>query len=196
MHGTVHEAALAYGRLTRGVNRRSAYPSEVIMSRPQEKITLVLRRYEPFDLQAVWALHQLASQVAGVPTPEPYFSDLHDVEAAFLNSGGEFVVGEYQGQIVAMGGLKRTAGDRAEIARMRVHPNFQRQGFGSALLRHLEKRAAELGYRTLHLDTLVVQEAAQHFYLRHGYRCVGSGHKEAFEVVFFEKQVAFSQSEA
>ena len=159
-------------------------------------MTLVLRRYEPSDLQAVWALHQLASQVAGVPTPEPYFSDLHDVKSAFLNSGGEFVVGEYKGHIVAMGGLKRTAWDRAEIARMRVHPNFQRQGFGSALLRHLEKRAAELGYKTLHLDTLVVQEAAQQFYLRHGYRCVGSGHKEAFEVVFFEKQLSFSHSEA
>jgi ribosomal protein S18 acetylase RimI-like enzyme len=159
-------------------------------------MTLVLRRYEPSDLQAVWALHLLASQVVGVPTPEPYFSDLHDVESAFLNSGGEFVVGEYQGQIVAMGGLKRTAGDRAEITRMRVHPNVQRQGFGSALLCHLEERAAELGYRTLHLDALVVQEAAQQFYLRHGYRCVGSGHKDAFDVVFFEKPLACSQSEA
>jgi ribosomal protein S18 acetylase RimI-like enzyme len=162
----------------------------------EEKMTLVLRQYEPSDLQAVWALHQLASQVAGVPTPEPYFWDLHDVKSAFINSGGEFVVGEYQGHIVAMGGVKRTAWDRAEIARMRVHPNFQRQGFGSALLRHLEKRAAELGHKTLHLDTLVVQEAAQQFYRRHGYRCVGRGHKEAFEVVFFEKPLSFSHSGA
>jgi ribosomal protein S18 acetylase RimI-like enzyme len=159
-------------------------------------MTLVLRRYEPSDLQAVWALHQLASQVAGVPTPEPYFSDLHDVEAAFLNHGGEFVVGDHEGHVVAMGGLKRTACDRAEITRMRVHPDFQRQGFGSVILRHLEKRAAELGYRTLHLDTLVVQEAAQQFYLRHGYHCVGRGHKEAFEVVFFEKKLEFTQDEA
>jgi hypothetical protein len=29
----VHEAALACGKLTRVLNRRSAYPSEVIMSR-------------------------------------------------------------------------------------------------------------------------------------------------------------------
>jgi ribosomal protein S18 acetylase RimI-like enzyme len=159
-------------------------------------MTLVLRRYKPSDVQAVWALHQLASQVAGVPTPEAYFSDLHDVESACLNASGEFVVGEYQGQIVAMGGLKHTAGDRAEIVRMRVHPHVQRQGFGSALLRHLETRAAALGYSTLHLETLVVQEAAQQFYRRHGYRCVGSGHKEAFDVVFFEKPLALSQSEA
>lgn len=95
-----------------------------------------------------------------------------------------------------MGSLKRTARDRAEITWMRVHPDFQRQRFGSVILRHLEKRAAELGYRTLHLDTLVVQEAAQHFYLRHGYRCVGRGQKEEFEVVFFEKKLEFAQAEA
>ena len=33
VHGAMHEAALACGQLTRGVNRRSAYLSEVIMSR-------------------------------------------------------------------------------------------------------------------------------------------------------------------
>jgi GNAT superfamily N-acetyltransferase len=109
-----------------------------------------------------------------------------------FNNGGAFVVGEYEGHIVAKGGLKRTACDRAEITRMRVHPDFQRQRFGSAILRHLEKRAAEFGYKTLHLDTLVVQKAAQQFYLRHGYRCVGRGHKEAFEVVFFKKKLEFA----
>jgi hypothetical protein len=33
VHGTLHDAALASGKLTRVLNRRSAYPSEVIMSR-------------------------------------------------------------------------------------------------------------------------------------------------------------------
>jgi hypothetical protein len=34
VHGAMHDAALACDQLTRGVNRRSAYLSEVIMSRP------------------------------------------------------------------------------------------------------------------------------------------------------------------
>ena len=34
----VHEAALASGKLTRGVNRGSAYLSEVIMSRRQNRV--------------------------------------------------------------------------------------------------------------------------------------------------------------
>ena len=33
VHGAMHEAALAWSTLTRGVNRRSAYPSEVSMSK-------------------------------------------------------------------------------------------------------------------------------------------------------------------
>jgi hypothetical protein len=38
VHGVVHDAALASGKLTRGVNRRSAYLSEVIMSRRPDEI--------------------------------------------------------------------------------------------------------------------------------------------------------------
>jgi GNAT superfamily N-acetyltransferase len=136
--------------------------------------------------QAVWALHQLASHIAGVPTSGAYFSDLQQIESTFLDRAGEFIVGEYAGPLVAMGGLKRTSADRAEITRMRVHPAYQRRGFGTAVLRHLEKRAAELGYSTLHLDTLVEQETAQQFYLQQGYRCVGRGERGKIAVVFFE----------
>src|SRR5688572_8911924 len=148
---------------------------------------LTLRRYTASDSQAVQALHRLASQAAGVPEPEGYFSDLDDIEARFLKSGGEFIVGEYAGRIVAMGGVRRTTKDRAEIVRMRVHPDYQRRGFASILLRHLETQAATLGCKTLHLDTLVIQGAAQKLYRRHDYRCVGNGSKRGFEVVFFEK---------
>jgi ribosomal protein S18 acetylase RimI-like enzyme len=101
---------------------------------------LVLRRYEPSDYQAVWALHQLASHVAGVPTPEAYFSDLHQIESTFFKRGGKFIVGECAGHLVAMGGLKRTSADRAEITRMRVHPAYQRRGFGTAVLRRTSGR--------------------------------------------------------
>jgi hypothetical protein len=62
---------------------------------------LILRRYASSDFHAVWALHQLASQISGVPTRASYFSDLPHIESIFLNSGGEFVVGEYDGQVVA-----------------------------------------------------------------------------------------------
>lgn len=34
------------------------------------------------------------------------------------------------------------------------------------------------------------QAAAQRFYLQHGYPCVGSGQKDGFDVLFFEKKLA------
>jgi lactate dehydrogenase-like 2-hydroxyacid dehydrogenase len=51
----VHEAALACSKLTRGVNRRSAYPSEVIMSRR-------LRRGEKTTRQGGWQGQMYHSQ--------------------------------------------------------------------------------------------------------------------------------------
>ena len=80
-----------------------------------------------------------------------------------------------------------TSDTRAEITRMRVDPVFHRRGFGTAVLQHLEGRAGELGFSTLHLDTALEQDDAQKFYLRNSYRRTGSGTKQGFSVVYFEK---------
>ena len=150
---------------------------------------MTLRQYRPADLNSVWTLHLHAIDGSGGEASDDYFADLRRIEAEFLSHGGEFVVGESDRQIVAMGGLKRTTIDTAQITRMRVHPSFQRHGFGTLVLRHLEKRAVELGYRVLHLDTTVAQTQAQRFYLRNGYRRVGTGTKQEFNVIYFEKQI-------
>jgi GNAT superfamily N-acetyltransferase len=157
-------------------------------------MTHVLRQYEPRDFQAVWKLHQRASEAAGIPAPDEYFADLREIESAFLGGDGEFVVGEQEGHVVAMGALRRTSTKRAEILRMRVDPSVQRQGFGSAILRQLEECAEVLGCTTMHLETLELQEAAQRFYLRHGYRCVGRGQKEGLRVLFFEKTLGLASA--
>ncbi len=91
--------------------------------------------------------------------------------------------------IVAMGALKRTSNHRAEIKRMRVHPNHQRKGFGRAILLELERRAVELGYSTVHLDTTVQQAAARHLYIQSGYTKLRQGAVGAFQCIFFEKQL-------
>ena len=45
-----------------------------------------------------------------------------------------------------MGGLRRVDDQTAEMCRMRVHPEFQRRGFGAQMVVALEERAIELGY--------------------------------------------------
>ena len=88
-----------------------------------------------------------------------------------------------------MGALKRTDVERAEIKRMRVHPDFQGRGLGSAILEHLESEARKLGYHTLHLDTTTCQTAAQRLYLKHRYRETGRTVLAGFDTILLEKEL-------
>jgi ribosomal protein S18 acetylase RimI-like enzyme len=149
---------------------------------------LTLRRYTPADRDAVVYLHVYAIQQTGAYLGRgPWDDDIYDVEAAYLNNQGEFLIGEWDGVFVAMGALHRTGPERAEIKRMRVHPDFQGRGIGQILLTELEARARALGYKTLHLDTSVLQVPAQKLYQKNGYREVGRDRYQDLEVILYEK---------
>ena len=150
---------------------------------------LNIRRYQPSDHAAVWELHKTALVAAGAYSPGATDPDLNQIEAVYLNNGGEFLVGTIQDRVVAMGALRRTDSDRAEIRRMRVHPDFQKRGFGQAIYTALEKRARELGYSVLHLDTAVVLVGAQHFYAKNGFKEVRRGKLGELDCIFYEKQI-------
>lgn len=157
---------------------------------------LVIRRYQAGDYEAVWELHNLALLDVGAHGGNgPWDEDLHQIETAHLERDGEFLVGLAEGCIVAMGALRRIDEQRGEIKRMRVHPEFQRRGFGQAILTALETRARELGYAALILDTTPIQVAAQALYLKNGYREVSRGRAGPFEMIYFEKQLVSAADE-
>ena len=72
---------------------------------------------------------------------------------------------------------------------MRVLPDFQRRGFGQAILQALEVRAADPECTTLHLDTTVQQVAAQTLYLKSGYIEVGRARSGMFDIILYEKRL-------
>ena len=149
-----------------------------------------VRRYRASDHDAVWDLHNLALNEVGAHAGSgPWDDDLHRIDAEYIHAGGEFYVGIIDGRIVAMGALKRLTDTRAEICRMRVHPDLQRRGLGTRILSKLEQRARDLGFRTLTLDTTVGQVAAIRMYTRAGYVEVARGRKLGFEVMAFEKRL-------
>ena len=150
---------------------------------------LRIRRYEPRDSEAVRRLHEVALRQAGIYIEGEnwYEEDLGAVESFYLKNGGEFLVGAIEDEIVMMGALGKTGPDRAEIKRMRVAPEFQGRGFGKEMLALLEKRAAELGYATLHLDTAVQQKVARNLYEVNGYQEVRRGVMGGIECIFYEK---------
>jgi GNAT superfamily N-acetyltransferase len=88
-----------------------------------------------------------------------------------------------------MGALRPSDAGTAEVKRMRVHPDFQRRGFGSAVLRALEERARELGFTSLRLDTPEFNVGARRFYARHGYAECGVTEMPWFAIVLFEKHL-------
>ena len=150
--------------------------------------TLRVRGYRVGDSKPVWRLHDVAMREAGIHLGEgSWYDDLHEIEDVYLRNGGAFLVGTLDDGVVAIGALKKTTTDRAEIKYMRVAPHLQRRGFGQAVLTALERRATELGYETLHLDTAVRQRAARLLYESNGYREVRRGKKGDIDCVFYEK---------
>jgi GNAT superfamily N-acetyltransferase len=149
---------------------------------------LHIRRYEPEDKRAVRLLHDDALNDVGAHLgTAPWDEDLDDIEGVYLGSGGEFLVGILEGDVVAMGTIKRDSPDVAEVRRMRVRPGLQGRGYGQAMLDALHRRAAGLGYSTLHLDTTVQQRVARRLYLKNGYREVGRGSIGPFDCIYYER---------
>ncbi|MBD2100175.1 GNAT family N-acetyltransferase [Leptolyngbya sp. FACHB-261] len=148
---------------------------------------LFLRQYQRSDHSAVCVLHNLAlSQVGANAGPGPWNDDLDQIEETYLQKG-DFVVGFIDTQLVAMGALRPTSPARAEIKRMRIHPDYQRRGFGQQVLNHLEQKARTLGYKVLHLDTTDRQAAAQQFYMKNGYLEVERKEWKGMTMIFYEK---------
>lgn len=153
--------------------------------------SLHIRRYEAGDHGVVLRLHEAGLREMGTFIEEPGFDlDLLDIEGAYFEDSGEFLVGELDGEIVAMGALRKTSPERAEIKRMRVAPECRRRGFGQEVLDVLHRRASALGYSILHLDTGINHGAAKNLYESNGYRETRRGMVGPVECVFYEKTIA------
>ena len=114
-------------------------------------------------------------------------ADLVAVEDVYLRSRGEFLLGLINERLVAMGGFKRLSESLAELRRMRIVRDLQGQGYGTLVLRELERRAFQAGIRTLCLDTARRRPLTLEFYRKHGYQESGQSFYGAVETVQFSK---------
>jgi len=149
---------------------------------------LEIRRYRDADREAVWALHNTALlEVGAHPGSGEWDADLRDIPAEYFNRGGEFVVGELDGEIVAMGGIRPLDAETMDIRKMRIRPDCQRRGFGRAILEALHAFARSSGARKLTLHTTVRQTPAHALYRSFGYREIDRSEIYGFECIHFEK---------
>jgi len=173
------------------------------------------RRYDPRDAAAVVRLHEWAMREAGTdPGDIPGSGDVRDVQASYLDAGGEFLVGTveadadteglaavpgtFDGRVVAVGGFlpneaghadERTVPGAAELHRMRVAPPCQGRGYGRALLDALERRAETAGYERLLATTARRQQRAVALYERAGYAVADESAHGDYDLVHFEKEL-------
>ena len=130
-----------------------------------------VQKYELRDAHRVWALSTVpnigrtAEPTAplDLPLPEgppPAFPNLADIEIAFHAAGGDFLVVEREGHLVAMGGIRPNTSQKAEVFHVRVHRATRRQGMGRQLMSALERRAAA-SYRRRYVDTWSEESAVK-----------------------------------
>lgn len=152
---------------------------------------LHIRRYQKSDYRQVMDLHGMTTQRAGAyKGPAAWDDDLQAIEQAYLSSRGEFLVGLVdRHRIVAMGAFREIQPGRAELKRMRTHPDWQGHGFGHMMLRALEVRAAQEGHSVLQLEIPVVHTPAQGLYRKHGFVETGRMERGGLACIVYEKQL-------
>jgi GNAT superfamily N-acetyltransferase len=147
----------------------------------QDSGVVMIREFREADAPVLWTLSTLPnigftadpamplalSAAAAVP---PQFPDLSDIQTAFVQAGGVFLIAEHDGCVVGMGGFRPNAAGQAEVLRLRTHPAMRRAGIGRLVMSGLESRARVLGFTEMCLDTATNQPEAIAFYLSLGYR--------------------------
>ncbi|QPV61809.1 GNAT family N-acetyltransferase [Halosimplex litoreum] len=156
-----------------------------------------LRRYEPRDRDVVWDLHRTALRAAGSnPEDVPDNDDIRDIEANYLDPGGEFLVVESDGEVVAIGGLavedEGIPDDAGELLRIAVDPDHQRTGHGDRVVAGLEDAARERGLDRVFLWTAQRQRSAVRFYRARGYEGTDHRTEGEYELIRFEKALGSS----
>jgi GNAT superfamily N-acetyltransferase len=106
-------------------------------------------------VEAVVRLHHEALDLTGAHAGHGghWDDDLDAIDAVYLQSGGEFLVGVLGDEIVAMGALRPLSDTDVELKRMRVLPRLQGHGIGRQLLALLEAAAHERSFARIQLDT-------------------------------------------
>jgi GNAT superfamily N-acetyltransferase len=88
---------------------------------------------------------------------------------------------------VACGAVRLIGPGTAEIKRMYVAPRARGRGLGRTLLAELERGAAELGCRTVRLDTMAAMAEAGALYRSAGYEPIADYNGNPLAAVWMER---------
>jgi GNAT superfamily N-acetyltransferase len=109
-----------------------------------------------------------ALEILGAAVPD-YVATVIDKVCGDPPPHGVFYLVEVAGQVVAMGGLRRSDDGVAELKRVYVRPAGRGHRLGEALATRLVADARRFGYRRVRLDTLPFMGSAQALYEAMGF---------------------------
>ena len=153
---------------------------------------LRIRRYESQDYETVKALHFAGfdqhDMAHDIQEHSPYDVDIDNIEDVYLK-GGDFLVGILDGEIIAMGAIRKLSKIRAEIKRIRVRKDHQRKGYGQIILKKLIEISGKKGFREICIDALVENTAARHMFEKLQFTETHRGELGPFNVIYYIKKL-------
>ena len=99
-------------------------------------------------------------------------ADMENLQDAYFADDGEsaFWVAQYEGQIIGMVGVQKTADNAAEIRRLRVGENFRRLGVGTLLMEQALSFCQRHGYLKIILDVRIERGPAIALFGKFGFQ--------------------------
>ena len=97
-------------------------------------------------------------------------SDLKNIEESYFDRGGLFEVLILDNKIVGCVGLYPNSDKEVELRKMYFEKSIRGKGIGKKLLEHCIAKAAELGFKTITLETASVLVEAISLYKKYGFK--------------------------
>lgn len=103
------------------------------------------------------------------PAPKTTDKDLDDLETFYSNGAFDVLVSA-DGDIIGTVGLWPMGDGAVELRKMYLKESARGRGYGKKLLTHAIKRARELGFTRIELQTARVLEEALGLYAKYGFQ--------------------------
>ena len=138
------------------------------------RITIEPAYDAPDDVRSLFAAYTdgLLAQDPGVRrhlSAQHYGDELRDPAVKYGPPDGRLYLARADGQAVGCIALRRLDGDRCEMKRLYVRPEYRGRGIAGQLIRRITEDARQLGCRHLLLDTLPALEDAVRLYRKLGF---------------------------
>jgi putative acetyltransferase len=132
---------------------------------------IMLRKAQHVDEKAVLELVKKVLAGYGLNiNPAETDKDLSDLDKYYFSKNGYFAVIEVEGLIVGSYGLCKISASACELRKMYLLPEHQGKGFGKMMMEDALKKAGELGYKEIILETNKKLDKAIHLYYKYGFQ--------------------------